>query len=112
MQVFKAYPRKIVSIVPTSSAWCPVTNAGPAGPRQIGEYGDGVRGVPRDVPYNEIPVAFHDHRPYALCAFFGCWARIDLDDAGAESWLSLMVGAGTSTAIRLLALARDGRIPS
>jgi uncharacterized membrane protein YeiH len=31
-------------------------------------------GVLRDVLCNEVPQAFSDHRPYALCAFAGGWA--------------------------------------
>jgi uncharacterized membrane protein YeiH len=69
-------------------------------------------GVLRDVLCNEIPVVFHDHRPYALCAFFGCWVLVGLDAAGAASWISLLAGAGTTTGLRLLALAMDWKIPS
>jgi uncharacterized membrane protein YeiH len=32
-------------------------------------------GVLRDMVCNEIPSAFRDHRPYAVCAFAGGWAR-------------------------------------
>ena len=31
-------------------------------------------GVLRDMVCNEIPTAFRDHRPYAVCAFAGGWA--------------------------------------
>jgi uncharacterized membrane protein YeiH len=68
-------------------------------------------GVLRDVLCNEIPVVFQDHRPYALCAFVGGWIFVGVDAAGAESWLSLLMGAGATTGIRLLALALDWRIP-
>jgi uncharacterized membrane protein YeiH len=68
-------------------------------------------GVLRDVLCNEIPVVFQDHRPYALCAFVGCWVFVGLDAVGAESWLTLLAGAGTAAALRLLALAFDWRIP-
>jgi uncharacterized membrane protein YeiH len=33
-------------------------------------------GVLRDVVCNEIPQAFSDHRPYALCAFAGGWVLV------------------------------------
>ena len=69
-------------------------------------------GVLRDVLCNEIPVVFHDHRPYALCAFFGCWVLVGLDATGAAFWISLLAGAGTTTGLRLLALAMDWKIPS
>lgn len=35
-------------------------------------------GVLRDVLCNEVPQAFSDHRPYALCAFAGGWADVAL----------------------------------
>lgn len=35
-------------------------------------------GVLRDVVCNEIPTAFHDHRPYAVCAFAGGWVYVGL----------------------------------
>ncbi len=69
-------------------------------------------GVLRDVLCNEIPVVFQDHRPYALCAFVGCWVLVGLDRAGAESWLALSAGAGAAAGLRLLALALDWKIPS
>jgi uncharacterized membrane protein YeiH len=68
-------------------------------------------GVLRDVLCNEIPVVFQDHRPYALCAFVGGWILVGFDAAGADAWLSLLMGAGATTGIRLLALALDWRIP-
>jgi hypothetical protein len=33
----------------------------------------GFGGVLRDIVCNEIPRAFSDHRPYAVCAFVGGW---------------------------------------
>jgi uncharacterized membrane protein YeiH len=68
-------------------------------------------GVMRDVLCNQIPMVFHDHRPYALCAFGGCWVFIGLNVIGAEAWLALLVGVGTTAGWRLLALALDWRIP-
>lgn len=69
-------------------------------------------GVMRDVLCNQIPMVFHDHRPYALCAFGGCWVFIGLNFIGAEAWLALLLGAGITAGLRLLALALDWRIPS
>ena len=68
-------------------------------------------GVLRDVLCNEIPLVFHDHRPYALCAFCGCWTFIALEAVGSAAWLSLPVGAGVAAGLRLLALALNWRIP-
>jgi uncharacterized membrane protein YeiH len=30
-------------------------------------------GVLRDIVCNEVPMVFRDGKPYAICAFFGCW---------------------------------------
>ena len=68
-------------------------------------------GVLRDVLCNEIPVVFHDHQPYALCAFCGCWAFIALEAVGSAAWLSLPVSAGVAAGLRLLVLALNWRIP-
>lgn len=68
-------------------------------------------GVLRDVLCNEIPVVFQDHRPYALCAFAGCWVFVGLEGLGLASWLTLLVGTATTTGLRLLVLAADWRIP-
>ena len=68
-------------------------------------------GVLRDVLCNEIPVVFHDHRPYALCAFAGCWVFVGLESLGLVSWLPLLAGTATTAGLRLLVLAADWRIP-
>ena len=36
-------------------------------------------GVLRDIVCNEIPSAFRDHRPYAVCAFLGGWVVVVID---------------------------------
>ena len=33
-------------------------------------------GVLRDIVCNEIPSAFRDHRPYAICSFAGGWVLV------------------------------------
>jgi uncharacterized membrane protein YeiH len=68
-------------------------------------------GVLRDVLCNEIPVVFQDHRPYALCAFAGCWVFVGLETLGLAPWLTLLTGTATTTGLRLLVLAGDWRIP-
>ena len=40
-------------------------------------------GVLRDIVCNEIPRAFSDHRPYAICSFLGGWALVAAHAAGA-----------------------------
>jgi len=68
-------------------------------------------GVLRDIVCNEIPTAFHDHRPYALCAFAGGWVLVAAGQAGAGEELALGLAAATATGLRLLALLRDWRLP-
>ena len=64
-------------------------------------------GVLRDVVCNDIPSAFRDHRPYAICAFVGGWAYIGwwmLTGSGSQALLvCVLVAAG----LRGLALWRN-----
>ncbi len=69
-------------------------------------------GVLRDVVCNEIPRAFADHRPYAVCAFVGGWVVVAAQAAGVEAGLALAAGAAVATLLRALALALDWRIPA
>lgn len=69
-------------------------------------------GVLRDVVCNEVPAAFRDHRPYALCAFAGGWVMLGLDALGAPPWATLVSAAIVTTLLRLLAIRYDWRVPS
>jgi uncharacterized membrane protein YeiH len=69
-------------------------------------------GVLRDVVCNEIPTAFHDHRPYALCAFFGGWVYVGLWQLGAPGWVALVACVGVTAGLRGLALWRNWQLPS
>ena len=68
-------------------------------------------GVLRDIVCNEIPTAFRDHRPYALCAFAGGWVYLGLQALAAPEWLALAGTVGMTAGLRLLALWRDWRLP-
>ena len=68
-------------------------------------------GVLRDIVCNEIPTAFRDHRPYALCAFAGGWVYLGLATLGAPEWVTLTVTVGVTAGLRLLALWRDWHLP-
>jgi uncharacterized membrane protein YeiH len=68
-------------------------------------------GVLRDIVCNEIPAAFSDHRPYAVCSFAGGWALVAANANGASSEASLATGAVTATLLRLLALWRGWQLP-
>lgn len=69
-------------------------------------------GVLRDIICNEIPSAFRDHRPYALCAFAGSAAVVGLDRIGAADWLALLVGGALATLLRVIAMRRDWQLPA
>ena len=68
-------------------------------------------GVMRDIACNETPTAFSDHRPYAVCAFFGGWLYIAAQWMGWSAWACLLVSAAFTTGLRLLAVRLDWRLP-
>lgn len=69
-------------------------------------------GVLRDVVCNEIPTAFHDHRPYAVCAFAGGWVYVGLWQIDAPGWLALVACVLITAGLRGLALWRNWRLPA
>lgn len=68
-------------------------------------------GVLRDVVCNQIPSAFRDHRPYAVCAFVGGWVYVGLWAIAAPGWLALLACVGVTAGLRGLALWRDWQLP-
>lgn len=68
-------------------------------------------GVLRDVVCNEIPRAFSDHRPYALCAFAGGWVLVGANALGVADWVSLICAAIVAALLRALALWTDFKLP-
>ena len=69
-------------------------------------------GVLRDVVCNEIPRAFRDHRPYAVCAFAGGWVVVGAHALGAPHALGLVAGAAAATLLRAMALLWNWRLPA
>jgi len=69
-------------------------------------------GVLRDIVCNEIPSAFRDHRPYAVCAFVGGWVLVGGHAVGLPDSASVLAAAGTACGLRALALITDYRLPS
>lgn len=69
-------------------------------------------GVLRDVVCNEIPRVFNDHRPYALCAFAGGWVLVLTHYLGMPQWTCLFLSAASASALRVLAMVFDWKIPS
>lgn len=68
-------------------------------------------GVMRDILCNEVPTVFRDHRPYAVCSFAGAWTFIAVQAIAAPAWVALGAGIGVAAGWRMLALARDWRVP-
>jgi len=68
-------------------------------------------GVMRDIACNEMPTAFADHRPYAVCAFAGGWVYVAGAALGWPAWVCLALGAAVTTGLRLLAVRFDWRLP-
>lgn len=69
-------------------------------------------GVLRDIVCNQIPRAFSDHRPYALCAFAGGWAGVAASAWGAGAGVVLLLTATTTFALRALALWTGWTLPA
>jgi uncharacterized membrane protein YeiH len=68
-------------------------------------------GVLRDIVCNQIPAAFSDHRPYAVCAFAGAWVVVGAHALGLPALPALAAGAACATLLRVLAVWRDWRLP-
>lgn len=68
-------------------------------------------GVLRDIVCNEIPSAFRDHRPYAVCAFIGAWVLVLAQAMNGPGWLGLTVAVGTTVLLRGLALWSGYHLP-
>jgi uncharacterized membrane protein YeiH len=69
-------------------------------------------GVLRDIVCNEIPSAFKDHRPYAVCAFAGGWVYVGLMEIAAPAWLALVACVVVTAGLRALAVWRDLELPA
>ena len=68
-------------------------------------------GVLRDIVCNEIPSAFHDHRPYAICSFLGGWALVGAHSVDAPAWASMIAAALVAIGLRALALITGYTLP-
>ncbi len=69
-------------------------------------------GVLRDIMCNQIPSAFKDHRPYAVCAFAGAWVYIGLLQIAAPEWLALIASVSVTAGLRALAIWRNLALPA
>lgn len=68
-------------------------------------------GVLRDIVCNEIPSAFSDHRPYAVCAFFGGWVLIGSHALGLPDAVGLLAAASVTIGLRGGAMATNFTLP-
>jgi uncharacterized membrane protein YeiH len=69
-------------------------------------------GTLRDMVCNEIPTAFKDHRPYAVCAFSGGWTYVALWYFDAPGWVALLACLLVTVGLRALALWRNWQLPA
>lgn len=68
-------------------------------------------GVLRDIVCNEVPSAFRDHRPYAICAFAGGWVLVAAHALGVADWVGLVAAASVAAMLRGLALLTGFELP-
>ncbi len=68
-------------------------------------------GVIRDVLCNEVPLILRDSRPYATCAFVGCWVYVLLDYANFDTVYSVLIATGFILVARLVTFKFDVRLP-
>jgi uncharacterized membrane protein YeiH len=68
-------------------------------------------GVIRDVLCNEVPLLLRDSRPYATCAFVGCWLYVLLDYVNFDTVYSVMLAAGFILLARLVTFRFNIRLP-
>ena len=69
-------------------------------------------GVLRDIVCNQIPRAFSDHRPYAICSFAGGWVMVLAHALAAPQWLALLAAAATATLLRVASIVTGWNLPS
>jgi len=69
-------------------------------------------GVLRDIVCNEVPMVFRDGKPYAICAFFGCWMYIGLQYTDVADDVALWASAASITVMRLVTWKFDFHLPS
>jgi uncharacterized membrane protein YeiH len=68
-------------------------------------------GVIRDVLCNEVPLILRDSRPYATCAFIGCWLYLLLDYFNFDTVYSVLVATAFILLARLVTFKLNVRLP-
>lgn len=69
-------------------------------------------GVLRDIVCNEVPRAFVDHQPYAVCAFAGGWTLVALGATDLPHAAALLIAGAVAIGLRVWALLTDFRLPA
>lgn len=69
-------------------------------------------GVLRDVLCNDVPAAFSDHRPYAVCSFVGGWALVGAHALDWPVWAALVAATALTASLRLGAVWFDVALPA
>lgn len=67
-------------------------------------------GVLRDIVCNEVPMVLRDGKPYAICAFIGCWMFLLEKHFGVKHDIALWSSVTTISGLRLLTWKYDMRI--
>ena len=67
-------------------------------------------GVLRDIVCNEVPMVFRDGKPYAICAFIGCWMYLLQKHFGVAHDFALWSSITAITGLRLLTWKFDMRL--
>ncbi len=68
-------------------------------------------GVLRDIVCNDIPSAFSDHRPYAICAFLGGWTLVGALSLGLPQEAALVLAVTVTIGLRALAIGTGFTLP-
>lgn len=69
-------------------------------------------GVLRDVLCNDVPAAFSDHRPYAVCSFVGGWALVGAHALDWPVWAALVAATALTASLRLGSVWLDVALPA
>jgi uncharacterized membrane protein YeiH len=67
-------------------------------------------GVLRDIVCNEVPMVFRDGKPYAICAFLGCWLFLLMGMYGVPREFALWSSAFFISGLRLLTWKFDVQV--
>ncbi len=68
-------------------------------------------GILRDVLCNQIPMVFRRGQLYATCSFIGCWVYMGLEWLNVSSAVALISSIIVTSALRLLAVRWDWKLP-